>query len=192
MGSMRSTIFVIMLSVFLGSLAWAQEFSADIISTTAAGTYSGKIFVAKDKVRTEMAGAVTITRMDKNVIWILMSEKNMYLEQPLNPSSAPAVAETVHGEIERTLLGEETIDGKKTNKYKVTYNAGGKEQSIFQWIDVSSKIPLKAVAEDGSWSFEYKNLTLGVQPESLFEIPAGYKEFSYNIPTESLPQDVGE
>jgi hypothetical protein len=31
-------------------------------------------------------------------------------------------------------------------------------------------------AVDGSWSVEYKNVSLGPQPDSLFEVPEGFQK----------------
>ena len=138
------------ISIFLfGGLAIAQDFSADIVSTTKGGVLTGKIFVAKEKTRMEMSQAITITRMDKNVVWILMPEQRMYMEQPLKPENVVATADKMPGEIERKLIGKETVDGKMTNKYRIVYTVGDKKETIFQWITIDSGFPVKTAAEDG-------------------------------------------
>ena len=43
----------------------------------------GKIFVAEDKMRVESAGTVSITRLDKKVVWLLMPTEKMYMEQDI-------------------------------------------------------------------------------------------------------------
>jgi len=179
------------ISIFLfGGLAIAQDFSADIVSTTKGGVLTGKIFVAKEKTRMEMSQAITITRMDKNVVWILMPEQRMYMEQPLKPENVVATADKMPGEIERKLIGKETVDGKMTNKYRIVYTVGDKKETIFQWITIDSGFPVKTAAEDGSWASEYKNLKTGKQPDTLFEIPTGYQKFSLGVP--AMPDTKAE
>lgn len=180
----------VILSTFLSGAALAQDFSADMVSTTKDGTFTGKIFVSKDKTRVEVPESVTITRMDKKVMWMLMPSEKMYMEQPFDPRNVTATSEGVSGEIERKLIGQETVNGKIASKYKVTYEVEGVRDAVFQWIDTASSIPVKTEAADGSWTMEYKNLKIGAQPDSLFEIPAGYQKFSYEMPTvEGMPQE---
>lgn len=177
-----AVVLVMAFCIFTG-IANAQDFFADMVSTTKAGTFSGKIFVAKEKARMEMLQSVTITRMDKNVVWILIPDQKMYMEQPLKPENVVAATEKMPGEVERKLIGPETVDGKTANKYRVVYSVADKKETSFQWIDIDSGLPLKIAAGDGSWVFEYKNLKTGPQPDTLFEIPAGYQKFSYGIPS---------
>ena len=148
---------ITLLFVF-GGIATAQDFSADMVSTTKGGVFTGKIYAAKEKTRMEMPQAITITRMDKNVVWILMPEQKMYMEQPLKPENIVASTDKMPGEIERKHLGTETVDGKKTEKYRIVYTVGNKRETIFQWIATDSGFPIKTAAEDGSWTTEFKNL----------------------------------
>jgi len=180
---------ITLLFVF-GGIATAQDFSADMVSTTKGGVFTGKIYAAKEKTRMEMPQAITITRMDKNVVWILMPEQKMYMEQPLKPENIVASTDKMPGEIERKHLGTETVDGKKTEKYRIVYAAGNKRETIFQWIATDSGFPIKTAAEDGSWTTEFKNLKTGKQPDTLFEIPAGYQKLTYGIP--SIPETKPE
>ena len=141
------------------------------------------IFISKDKTRMETLEGITITRMDKKVVWILMPKDKMYMEQPFDPSKAVASSEKVSGEIERKLIGQEIIDGKMTNKYQIVYNQNGKRETIFQWLAVGLKIPVKTAAGDNSWIMEYKNIKTGKQSDALFEVPADYQKFSYQRPS---------
>jgi len=189
--SAKITVFGLMILLFFfGGTASAQDFSADMVSTTKEGVFTGKIYVAKEKTRMEMPQAITITRVDKSVVWILMPEQKMYMEQPLKPENIAASTDKMPGEIERKHLGTETVDGKKTKKYRIVYTAGNKRETIFQWVDTDSGFPIKTAAEDGSWIMEYKNLKTGKQPDTLFEIPAGYQKMSFGIP--SIPETKPE
>jgi len=178
-----SVVLVAAISFFLfAGVVVAQDFSADMVSTTGGVVVTGKTFVTKEKTRMETPQAITITRIDKNVVWILMPAQSMYMEEPLKPENVVATTDKMQGEIERKLVGKETINGEPTNKYRIVYTAADKKETIFQWITVDSGLPIKTEAADGRWTIEYKNLKTGKQPDPLFEIPAGYKKFSLGVP----------
>ena len=186
-----SVVLVVLISIFLlGGIAVAQDFSADMVSTTKAGVFTGKIFVAKEKTRMETPQATTITRIDKNVVWILMPAQRMYMEQPLKPENVVATTDKMPGEIERKLVGKETVGGKRTDKYRIVYTTADKKETVLQWIAADSGLPIKSAAVDGSWTIEYKNLKTGKQPDSLFEIPTGYQKFSLGVPV--MPETKAE
>jgi len=172
-------ISLVMGIFFLASIALAEDFSADMINTSKGGIFKGKIFVTKDKTRMEIPGNITITRMDKKVMWILMPKEKMYMEQAFDVSKVMATSEKVSGEIERKLIGQEIIEGKKTDKYEVIYDQGGRRGTMFQWFAAGLKIPVKTAAGDNSWTMEYKNIKMGKQSDALFDIPADYQKFSY-------------
>jgi hypothetical protein len=162
---------------------WAFDFSSDVVSTADGRSFTGKIYVAKDKTRTELAGAATITRMDKNVAWVIMPDRKMYVEQPLSIQNMASASEKMPGELERTPLGPDTFDGKTVNRYRIRYSVDGVEAVVWQWIDPDTGIPLKTSSEDGRWSVEYRNLKIDKQPDHLFEIPAEYNKFAIqNLP----------
>lgn len=185
-----SLIFAItvMLCVLFCAAAFAQEFSADIVNTTREGSFRGKIYTSKDKMRLEQQGNIIISRLDRNVTWIIMPEEKVYMEQKVDPRNIAAVMNEAAGQVEREALGKEEIDGRLTDKYKVTYTYGGETASMFVWTTQASNIPVKTMAVDGSWSMEYKNLKEGPQSADLFEIPAGYEKMSFDMP--ALP-DMG-
>ncbi len=172
----------VMLSLSLAGEVSAMDFSADMVTTGEGMTINAKVFVSADKSRMETPQSVTISRMDKKVVWILMPEQKMYMEQAFDPSKAMASSEKVEGEVERTPLGKDAVNGRMADKYKVTYKIEGNKNEMFQWIESGSSLPVKSAAVDGSWSVEYRNIKTGPQPDSLFEIPADYKKFSMNMP----------
>jgi hypothetical protein len=168
---------------FSATIVLAEDFSADMINTTGSRIFRGKIFVSQDKIRMETPESITISRIDRMVVWILMPQEKMYMEQSFDPSKVVATSEKVNGEIERTLIGQEIIDGKMTKKYQIVYNQNGKRETMFQWIADGLKIPVKVAAGDNSWTMEYKNIKTGKQPDALFEVPADYQKLSYQMPS---------
>ena len=154
-----------------------QEFSADMVSHSGGQTIKSKIYFGANKMRTDMPENTVITRLDKNLSWIIMPSQKMYMEQQINRKMLPKTSHKMEGEIERVKMGVENIDGKPAEKYKVTYKDDNATHSAYQWIR-DSKYLVKMESADGSWSVEYKNLTPGHQADSLFEPPAGFKKLS--------------
>jgi len=176
---MRKTVFLILFFALLVSLktVQAEDFSADVISRSKEGTLSGKMYVSNDRVRMEMPGAVTITRMDEMSAYILMPEQKIYMEQKIDPSIVASTAEKLPGETGRTFVADETVGGRNTKKYRVSYKSQAGNATIFQWIDPAMSIPVKTADVDGKWSMEFGNIVTGSQNNSLFEIPEGYTKF---------------
>lgn len=178
----RCAVFIVLCMALSVAGAHAGDFSADMVSSSPQGSVTMKMYVSGEKSRMEVPGATTISRMDKNVVWMLMPDAKMYMEQAIDPRTAASTQEDVAGEIERTAEGNETVNGRSTTKYRVTFEAGGKRESVFQWIDETVHIPVKTAAIDGSWSTEFKNIQTGAQDQALFEIPAGYNKMSMDMP----------
>lgn len=172
------SIMIVLGFAFIAAPAHAMGFSADVVTSSPQGSFTGKIYVDNDKIRMELPMAVTITRVDKKVAYMLMPAQRMYMEQPFDPKSAVATKEKLDGEVERTLVGTDTVDGASAKKYKVTYNSNGIKASVFQWMRDGLDIPVKTAAVDGSWAMEYRNLKTGDQPVELFEVPGDYQKFS--------------
>jgi hypothetical protein len=167
------------ISVFINS-AVAIEFSADTVITPKGGDkITGKLYYKPDRFRMEMKAhedMIVITRMDKKVAWNIMSAMKMYMEMPFDLKNRPMVEDKFEGETERKLIGSETIDGHPTKKYLITYKSGSRTDQVYQWIATDINFPLKTAATDGAWIQEFRNVRIGSQPNSLFEIPAGYQK----------------
>lgn len=111
----------------------AEEFSADVITTSEGMRMSGKIYWKSDRFRMDLREpqqSITITRMDKKLVWSIMPEQKMYMELPFDPRSVTESApkEKFKGEIERKLIGSETFDGHPTKKYLITTRKGRQRQ----------------------------------------------------------------
>jgi hypothetical protein len=158
-----------------------QEFSATIVSTSAGQTVTSHVYMKKDKFRTDtkMAGSSTIVRKDINKVWMIMTAQKAYMEMPgVTEEQTQTVEEKVKGEMSRKKIGNETIDGHPATKYEVTAKVGDNVSQIYQWWATDINFPVKTAAVDGSWSMEYKDIKTGGQPDSLFEIPSGYKKMT--------------
>lgn len=158
---------------------YAMEFSADMITTTGGKSYSGKIYMKGDKIRTDTPGqsSYSIVRQDKNVVWLVTPENKSYFEMPYDPSQQPIAGEKVKGEVSRKLVGKETIDGHPAEKYLVVSKSAGKTAEHYQWIAKDLDLPIKTAAVDGSYSMEYRNIKKSVS-DNMFEIPSGYQKMT--------------
>jgi hypothetical protein len=179
------SITCVLLVLFLcGCLPQPKDFSADIVNKSGRNISTGKVFISGDKIRTEMQGAVTITRTDKKVAWVIMPSEKAYFEQSLDPrfvaASSAGKSET---EVERKFIGNENMEGRGVSKYRVDYSYQGTKESVYQWVASGIDFPIKTAAIDGSWYIEYKNIKTSKLADSLFEVPAGYKKFSQGTPS---------
>lgn len=159
----------------------AKEYSATMVSQSAGQTITTQIYIKPDKFRTDtkMAGTSTIVRRDLNKIWTMMPAQKIYMEmQGTTDTQTPSVEDKVKGEMSRKKVGSETINGHPSTKYEITTKADGKTVQIYQWWATDISFPVKTAAVDGSWSMEYRDIQIGSQPDSLFEIPAGYKKMT--------------
>lgn len=170
--------FLVFVPLFSG-VALAFEFSADTIMTSNEVKTKGKIYYKADRFRMDMKAPeemIVITRVDKKVIWNIMPAEKMYMEIPFDLKNKPMVEEKLKGEIERKHVGNETIDGHPTKKYLITYKVDNKREQAYQWWATDINFAVKTAAIDGSWIQEFRNVKIGPQPDSLFEVPAGYKK----------------
>ena len=180
--NVRWAVLFVLSMVLLAVSGYAADFSADMVSKERGRSVTAKLYVSGDKSRVEMAEGIAISRMDKKVVWMLMPQERMYMEQPLDLRSAASTQGKMEGEIERKVVGTEKVIGRNTTKYLVTSKSRGKLESVFQWIDETAHIPVKTAAVDGSWSNEFKNIRTGPQDRGLFEIPSGFKKMSLGMP----------
>lgn len=165
----------------LGGMVAAQGFSADVVTQQGKEVTYGKIFVAKDKMRLESGAIITVTRMDKKVVWLLMPTEKMYMEQGLRQDSIVPNSEPSTDELSRTLLGSETVNGYSTNKYRISARTEKGKTAVLLWLTVDSALPVKLAAEDGMWTQEYRNLKVGEPDAAVFEVPAGYQKFGMSL-----------
>jgi hypothetical protein len=201
----------ILLVVFMFPIAaLALDYSADIMNVEVIGkekeTTKAKGYFSKDKWRSEAETdegekAITIFRLDKEVLWILMPEQKMYMEQKIPMEKFIEAASQAMKELEeekkikvyRKIVGKEKISGILCNKHKITVKDFSEKKTrtytMYQWISVKHKeLIMKTAFEGGSYT-QLKNVKFKKQPASLFEIPKGYKKFTMD---QMMRMDVEE
>lgn len=156
------------------------EYSADRVMETSAGTFEGKVYSAKDKERSEtnMRGmtSVMILRRDKQLGWMLMPAQKMYQQMDFAKAQAQSNGQAAE-QVDITEVGSETIEGLSTTKYKLIMkdgSAGG-----FMWFTKDGILmKMDTVVKNGRnksrMTVTLKNLKIGSQDASLFEVPTGY------------------
>lgn len=179
---MHKKIVLVILAItsmlMFANVSMALEFSADMIMTADGHKMAGKMFSKGERFRMEMSAEgqkmITITRADKKVVWNIMVDQKMYMEMPFNPKESPKTE--IKGEIDRKLVGSETIDDHPTQKYLITYKEGTTTEKVYQWMATDINFPVKTADVNNKWIQEYKNIKIGSQADSLFEVPAGFQK----------------
>lgn len=198
-----------------GSLALAQEFSAEVVSPKRDNGGMNKIYVGKDKIRIGMEerksgpGAIIIDPVEhKNLV--LMPERHMYMEGLMGQATPLAFnfwrpkdvneacsqwKETAEKVAERTKserqlgsckkIGSDVVNGRGAVKYEGT-DVDNKKTSYI-WVDTKLRFVVKMQTSTGD-GFEMQNIQEGSQPASLFEIPAGYTKFDMGAMMQQRPQ----
>jgi outer membrane lipoprotein-sorting protein len=157
------------------------EFSADFVTTDMERTSTGRIWVKGDRIRQEVTGAegsfVSIYRFDKMVLWTLMPG-NKYMER--NPPPNPALPQK--DGFSRSTLGVETLNGYPCEVIKYVYQ--NKADGIYViWISQKLNYAIKTESRASNnrliAATECKNIQEEAVSDTLFELPAGYRKFSF-------------
>jgi hypothetical protein len=188
---MASVVMALALGLALASWSQAAELTAEVLHVMQGQQTVSRVYLKGDKVRMEgsqtgQSGQVEqflqIVRQDRGVMWMVNLQQRAYYEVPLGQmrdlSQAGKAGEKLPGETSRQDLGAEKIDGHPTKKMEITYSHQGQTQTVLMWYASDLGLPLKTAAKDGSWSVEYKKVVAGPQPDSLFELPAGFTKLA--------------
>lgn len=161
----------------------ATEFSADMVSKIPEKTSTGKVYVKGNKIRYEFLEgdekAVTIMRLDKGVMWILMPEEKMYMEMPGAGKGMidPAMEKKIEHLAKKKHLGKEKMSGYVCEKYQYVYHDKAME-TMTQWFSKKLNYPIKIEHKAPAYHMltEYKNIKEGGVSDSLFEVPTDYQK----------------
>lgn len=118
---------------------------------------------------------VMINRLDKGVVWLLVPEKQMYME--IRAGEAPPTGDISGFEVQRTAMGREQVNGIDTTKFKVIMTSPADETyEGFMWMSESGLL-MRVDAQSGEdiIRMELTNVVIQTQDPKLFEIPPRYK-----------------
>ncbi len=172
------------------------SFSADMVMKQKGGqTANGKIYLSAPKYRMDMnsGGNQVIMIADANTktAYMVMPEQKMYMEiktdqgmmgqgrlpraKPMDPANPCADDPTMTCK----KVGNETVNGRSTEKWEFTPKSG-RSETYTAWIDQKLHFPIKTADAEGG-GMELTNIREGAQPADLFEVPAGYRKFSMGM-----------
>lgn len=157
------------------------DYKATRVIQSEAGQFSQTLYHSKGKERVEMdmegMQMVLIQRPDKQLAWQLMPMMKMYSQISL--SKGQEMSGQPPEDVQIELVGEESLDGQPTNKYKLLMK--DKSGGGFIWFN-QQNIPVKMdfVSVEGKSkqriSMTLKDIETGTQDPDLFELPAGYNK----------------
>jgi hypothetical protein len=180
---MRIWIVVVSVAVgvFVGSSTSAFEFSADRILQQKGQEIIAAVRAKEDRWRFEyakpQAGAMArIVRQDRRSAWRIISQRQVFIEVPLEPIDRLYVTEAMEGEISREFIGTEDLNGYPTELFEVTTEVKGLRQRFYQWVTRDERFSMKTISKAGDWSVEYRNVKFIRQSARFFEPPYGFFE----------------
>ena len=161
-----------------------KNYSADMETTTAQGSFTSKIFFKDGKMRmernTQGRKSINILRPDKKVMWMLMVDSKTYMEIQLDMSKQDIQSKLNDPNIrtDKEFIANEVVDKHPTKKYHLTITTDGKKEKsgyIWEATDLGN-FPVKYESEDKKMTTVWKNIKAGGVTDSVFELPAGYKK----------------
>jgi hypothetical protein len=133
----------------------------------------------RDEMKMGGQDMVVLQDLEAQKMYMLMPQ-GMYMEMDMGQSNEQMQEYRL---VEREVVGREEVNGFDTTKYKVIYEGPEGKYGGFTWF-TDDNIAVKSFAvsetrgERSRFRYEVKKLERGDQPDSLFEIPAGYRKFS--------------
>jgi len=168
--------------------AFAEEFSGDMVTMMTGMSITAKIYY-KDfhTSRSEAMGMITITN-GENAYQIVESTKKYvamdveeYKQQ--NPMADADSLEEFVDNNDMKKVGTEEVDGYKCDVYEgnITYDVNQAPLAMKFWYSSKLDYPIKTETQlpppmSGMAVSTLQNINIGKQPDSLFEIPAGYTQ----------------
>ena len=157
------------------------EYSALKEIVSAEGTFVQTVHHSHGKERSEMQmqgmSMALIYRPDKKIAWQLMPMQKMYMEVDLS-SANKMTGNTTPDDVTIEKVGNETLDGINTTKYKLVLkdkSAGG-----FIWLSPENiTLKMDFISKEGKEknriTMTMKDIKIEPQDAALFELPKGYQ-----------------
>jgi len=168
--------------------AFAEEFSADVNSSAVGMTTTSKIYYKDfDTSRTETMGMIVIMNGKNSYQLVEQTKKYVVMDmEELRAQNPMADAESFAEYIEKNdikKVGSETVGGYECDVYEgdITYDASQAPMAMKLWYSPKLDYPVRTEAQlpapmSGTAVSTLENIVTGKQPDSLFEIPAGYTQ----------------
>jgi hypothetical protein len=173
------------------------EYSADQYIGDGKQMVKSRIFQASEKTRMEFEEGggqqAIITRMDRKVIWTLMIPEKMYMEIPMGEEEKTRDVRQCSA-VSAKEVGKEAVNGISATVSEVEATCpdgsgfSGKVWTTRDGILVKMDAVSKAAGKEREQRvvMEVKNLKIGKQNPSLFELPEGFSKISMPMRMPSL------
>lgn len=157
-------------------------------------TYTGPVFhvPGRERQEQELWGTKEVFILDAAAArgWLIVPSFKTYVEFPF----PPVMADLASPDLTREPLGQETVNGVRTTKYRVDHTADdGTRAKGYLWVSrdgVLMKLAgtiTRAGTKPLSITMELSHLEMGPQDPSLFELPPGLVK----LPADALDPLLG-
>jgi hypothetical protein len=188
--TLAARIFSLALLCTVCSAALAQEFSADVFNTnTKDAVNAGKLYAKGSKIRVDGAGASAgapaarvIVDLEKNSVIIVDATNHAYMKSEIDAeanlsffhladanNACPELNKMAGMQNSCKKSGDESVNGRRTVKYSGELEDG---KPVEIWVDPQVNFVVKWLKGDEAG--ELRNIKVGPQAASLFEVPADY------------------
>jgi len=193
----RSAILALLLAPGLATAATLGEarigFTADRTLVVDGRVYQGKIWTMPGKERHEQAiqafRPVFLLRGDNPLGEVVLPQLHTIVQFAMPPE----LRLLSHPDLTKNPLGEETVNGIATTKYKIDQTVPEGHAAGMLWLSRDG-IPMKLTgsftASNGRVStvrWELRHVKIGPQPAALFEAPQGFSK----LPPEAIAPLLG-
>lgn len=187
---MKKLIQLVCLICFVGlvcSSIQAEEklttMSYDQTITSSRGeVMTSKVWIKGNNMRIEQIaeGEKMITLMKEGAMYLYYPSQKMAMKMDISAGAGQGGQENPKDMIEYLKsakakpLGQERIEGKLCDVYRITYPQTGARSKVWVWRE--KKFPLKSVMTVGNETIttRYRNIQMGINiPDSLFDLPPG-------------------
>ncbi len=157
---------ILSLSLYLFTSAFARagvEFSADVIQTIPQqGDMHGKIFVGKNRMRTEFRindqTMIQIVDTVRQTAYMLNTQNRSYMQRKAGPADMlPGDSNIQAGnpcagmpDITCRKLGTEEMNGRITDKWEFENTTQAQSGKMLSWLDQERQVPIRQMLPDGS------------------------------------------
>lgn len=203
---MRKLLVPVVLSLAsagLPSQVYAEpvQFSATRVQTLPQDKImTSKMYVGDQVMRTEVTyegqTRITIVNRKERLAWMINPAKKEYVEMrepaPSGQSSssrAPLPDEPgspcldKREDFQCRKLAEETVNGRRVQKWQFVTTQQGKTLQSLVWIDTALRMPVRQEFPGGMVS-ELRDIKEGPQPAGLFTLPDGYTKIDMPAPSQ--------
>jgi hypothetical protein len=162
-------------------------FSADRTLTIDGRTFTGRVFHSPGRQRHEQmlegVQQVMLLRADRAQGWLVLPNLHSFVEF----SFPQALAELNDPDLRGTPVGQETISGMRTTKYRVEHTArDGTAVDGWMWVTregIVMKLDGTVRPRTGKptpFTMQLSNVHLGPQDPSMFDLPQGFVKLPAN------------